>query len=45
MYYEEACHCCGKGITITGAYIANYSLVFCEDCGYDSEYCHGCCDP
>jgi len=42
--YDEQCECCNKEVTISGAYIGSFSGVFCEDCGYESEYCNSECE-
>lgn len=42
MEYGENCECCQKDVIIIGAYIGSLSNIYCESCGYASEYCGGC---
>jgi hypothetical protein len=42
MEYEENCECCQKIVKIVGGYIGSLSNIYCESCGYASEYCGGC---
>ncbi len=44
MEYEDECQCCGEGVTITGAYIGCYDIAYCEDCGWESEFCNESCE-
>lgn len=39
MEYEDECQCCGEPVYITGAYIGCYDIAYCEDCGWESEFC------
>ena len=44
MEYGEKCTCCQKDVIIIGAYIGSLSGIYCESCGYESEYCGMCCE-
>ncbi len=43
MEYRTYCDCCGKGLVIRGAYIGDFSQAFCEECGFESEFCKENC--
>lgn len=43
MEYEDECQCCGAEVIITGAYIGCYDIAYCEDCGWESEFCNENC--
>ena len=44
MEYRTYCVCCGKGLVIRGAYIGYFAQAFCEECGFESEFCEENCE-
>ena len=41
--YDERCECCRKDVTISGGYIGMLVDIYCNECGYESEYCERKC--
>jgi hypothetical protein len=43
MRYDDECRCCQKALVITGAYLGSYEDCYCEECGWEGEYCDLVC--